>query len=57
MMDQIRQALGDRNLVEVAKATGYSSQTLYRIKRGSTTPHKSTQKALAKYLKLDLETE
>lgn len=50
-LDQIKQALQDRNLHRVAEATDLHPHTLYRIMSGKTKPHGSTLATLTKYLK------
>ncbi len=49
-LEQIREALEDRNLAEVARRTGVSRDTLYRIAAGVGSPSYETLKALSDYL-------
>lgn len=50
-LDQIRQAMQDRNLQTVAKATGLNAHTLYRLMQGKVRPHNATLRVLEAYLK------
>lgn len=49
-IEHVKRALADRNLKAVAEATGLSPHTLYRIAKGTTTPHNATLSVLAGYL-------
>ena len=49
-IEQIQNALKDRNLQAVAEATGLNAATLYRISRGKGKPHAATLRALSQYL-------
>jgi len=49
-VDQIREALADRNLSVVADRTGLSTDTLYRLVAGNTTPTHATLVVLTTYL-------
>lgn len=49
-LDQIRTALADRNLSAVARATGLSMHTLYRLVRGQCRPHNATLRIISDYL-------
>jgi DNA-binding phage protein len=49
-LEQIRKALEDRNLAEVARRTGVSRDTLYRIASGVGAPSYDTLKSLSDYL-------
>jgi DNA-binding phage protein len=50
-LDQIRQAMRDRNLQAVANATGLNAHTLYRLMQGKAKPHNATLRVLETYLK------
>ena len=50
-LEEIRRRLRDHNLAAVAKATGLSNDTLYRLMHGVTTPNPSTIKVISLYLK------
>lgn len=50
ILDLVREALQDRNILRVSHATGIARNTLYRIRNGDTIPHASTLAVLAKYL-------
>lgn len=50
-IQELRNALIDRNIAKVAEFTGLSPHTIYRIQKGKTNPNKSTIKLLANYLK------
>lgn len=50
-LNQIRNALNDRIIAKVAEATSLNPHTIYRIKKGKTSPNKSTLKLLSNYLK------
>lgn len=47
----MQQELLHRNLSAVARATGLSPHTLYRIAKGTSKPRKATLMALENYLK------
>ncbi len=47
----IKNALKDRNLQTVAKATGLNAHTLYRLMQGKVRPHNATLRVLETYLK------
>jgi len=49
-IEQIRLLLRDRNIQAVARATGMSAATIYRIAHGRTRVHKRTIKDLTAYL-------
>lgn len=49
-LQQIREALNDRVVAKVSKATGLNPHTIYRIQKGKTEPNKSTLKLLTDYL-------
>lgn len=49
-LDQVREALKDRNLNKVAKSSGISSAAIYRIMHENGQPLYSTVKALSDYL-------
>lgn len=49
-LDQIKQALKDRNLQAVSRETGLSAATIYRIMHGRTRVHARTIRDLAIYL-------
>jgi transcriptional regulator with XRE-family HTH domain len=49
-LHEIRNALSDRIIAKVAKATGLNPHTIYRIKKGKANPNKSTLKLLSTYL-------
>ncbi|MFT7023868.1 MAG: transcriptional regulator with XRE-family HTH domain [Rhodococcus sp. (in: high G+C Gram-positive bacteria)] len=54
--EQLRQARGDRSLVEVARAAGISPETLRKIETGRLpTPAFTTVAALARVLPLSLD--
>jgi len=50
-IEEIRRRLRDHNLSAVAKATGLSNDTLYRLMHGVTTPSPATVAVIALYLK------
>jgi DNA-binding phage protein len=50
-IEEIRRRLRDHNLSAVAKATGLSNDTLYRLMHGVTTPSPATVVVIALYLK------
>lgn len=47
--EQIIAALRDRNLSAVARATGLTITTLWRLKKGLAKPHLGTRKILEDY--------
>lgn len=49
-LEEIKQALADRNLTVVSEAVGLNPHTLYRIVHGKTNPHRSTIAMLRAYL-------
>jgi predicted transcriptional regulator len=49
-IDQIREALKDRNLMHVAEQTGVSYSALHRLATGAAEPNYTTVKAIAEYL-------
>lgn len=49
-LEEIRMRLRDHNLAAVAKATGLSNDTLYRLMNGVTTPNPSTITVICLYL-------
>ena len=49
-LEEIRMRLRDHNLAAVAKATGLSNDTLYRLMHGVTTPNPSTITVISLYL-------
>lgn len=49
-LEEIRKRLKDHNLAAVAKATGLSNDTLYRLMHGVTTPNPSTITVISLYL-------
>jgi DNA-binding phage protein len=50
-IEEIRRRLRDHNLSAVAKATGLSNDTLYRLMNGVTTPSPATVVVISLYLK------
>ncbi len=49
-IEDIRAALADRNLREVARRSGISYRTLWALARGKTDPAYATVKAVSDYL-------
>jgi DNA-binding phage protein len=49
-IEEIRRRLRDHNLSAVAKATGLSNDTLYRLMNGVTTPSPATVALISLYL-------
>lgn len=49
-LEEIRKALSDRNLREVARRTGVHYNVIYRIANGTTNPSYASCKALSDYL-------
>lgn len=50
-IEEIRRRLRDHNLSAVAKATGLSNDTLYRLMNGVVTPSPATIAVIALYLR------
>jgi hypothetical protein len=48
--EQIRSALGDRNLMRVSEATGIHHNTLVRFRKGHNPPREGTLDKLREYL-------
>jgi hypothetical protein len=49
-IEEIRRRLRDHNLSAVAKATGLSNDTLYRLMHGVVTPSNATMTLISLYL-------
>lgn len=49
-IEEIRRRLRDHNLSAVAKATGLSNDTLYRLMHGVVTPNPATVAVISRYL-------
>lgn len=49
-LQEIREALKDRVIARISKATGLNPHTIYRIQHGKTNPNRTTIKILSDYL-------
>lgn len=50
-IEQIREALKDRNLMHIAEQTGVSYSSLHRLATGAAEPNYTTVLAIAEYLR------